>query len=224
LARDGTRDLRETIARRRRALNAFLSIETRIMTIKTAFATLSFALSVLCLTGCTERPAASPQPASSEAESPQPAAPAVDVLRPSPVAEIAPLLALPTSGTCSLENMLDLRDNAPRPGAEPNTYAADAGGAYTFVGFATDSDEGTVPAAIRVLLHGPAGAFAIDAGTGESREDVAKFFGKPGLAKSGYRFVADLSALSAGAYEVHIVKGESADAELCPTHQTIVIP
>lgn len=180
----------------------------------------------LLIAGCTERPATSgqaPATPSAPATADAPASPTSAAPGFAPVDDATTLLALPTSGTCSLENLVNMGDGTPSPGAEPNSYAADRANTYTLIGFATDSDAGTVPASIRVLLHGASGAYAMPGTMGLDREDVAKFFNKPALAKSGYQVVASFAGLSPGAYEVHVIKGADDAAQLCPTHQTIVI-
>lgn len=190
------------------------------------FPMLMVAAATLTMAGCTERPqagiqaTAAPEPSPSGDTAPTTAN---DSTRFTPVDDAQALLGLPASGTCSLENLVDMVDNTPSPGVEPNSYKANRSAPYKMIGFATDSDAGTVPAKIRVLLHGPSGGFALDGVTGSDRADVAKFFDKPGLAKSGYQIDVAFAGISPGIYEVHIVKDAEGEARLCPTHQSIVV-
>lgn len=170
---------------------------------------------------CSERPASIPQPTAETAPASGAAGPVAPTF--SIANDAAASLALAQSGTCSLENVLNMSAGTPSPGDQPNSYRADRRTPYKLIGFATNSDEGTVPSSLHVLLHGAGGDFAMAAAAGLDRDDVAKYFKKPGLAKSGYQVDATFSGMAPGSYEVFIVKAEGAAARLCPTHQIIVL-
>lgn len=184
---------------------------------------------VLLLGACSERPApgtalpgsgAAPSAASAPAPATVPMPPSAQFHA---ITDAGALLALPASGTCSLENTVNLVDNSPSPGAEPNSYAVLKNGGYKLIGFATDSDAGTVPATIQLLLHGQDSSYVLAGATGSERPDVAAFFKKPGMTGAGYQLDAAFAGVAPGAYEVYVVKGEGAARALCPTHQMLSV-
>lgn len=183
--------------------------------LKTAL-TLSVAL---VLAGCGERPASTPLPTAPAAQGEAPAATGPQFA----VSEDgAAIMALAPRATCSLENVVDLGTQAPSPGGEPNTYRASRSANYRLIGFATDSEAGTVPTGLQLFLHGPQ-SYALDAKGGLERPDVAAFFKKPSLANAGYQADAGFANVQPGRYDVFVVNTFGGDRVLCPTHQAIIV-
>ena len=175
-------------------------------------------------TACSDRPApvSADQTAATSSATPAVARAAVpDSAQFKPTSEVGTLLALAASGTCSLENIVNLSDNTPSPGPEPNTYIASHAMPYKLIGFATDSDAGTLPTSIQVFLHGKESSYTLPAQGGLDRPDVAQFFKKPALAKAGYQADAAFDDVAPGVYEVSLVKGTT--RQLCATHQLLTI-
>ena len=177
-------------------------------------------------TACGDRPA--PTPADNPGAAAAPAAPVARAAVPEsaqfkPTTEVDALQALPASGTCSLENVVNVSDNTPSPGTEPNSFVAARVMPYKLIGFATDSEAGTVPTAVHVYLHGKVASYLLPAQIGLDRPDVAEFFKKPALAKAGYQADAAFDDVTPGIYEVSLIKGEGAARELCATHQLLTV-
>lgn len=178
----------------------------------------------LLLVGCGERPA--------QGDAQAPAAQAADGNAP-PAAPTGPqfaaaddagaLAGLEARGTCSLENVVDTATQTPSPGTEPNTYKVTRSAAYRLIGFSTDSEAGTVPSGIQLMLQGGGRAYTLPAQGGLERSDVAAFFKKPGLANAGYQADAGFANVQPGTYEVFAVNTFDGARVLCPTHQSIII-
>jgi len=177
-------------------------------------------------TACGDRPA--PTPADQAAAPGTATAPVARAAVPEsaqfkPTTEVEALQALAASGTCSLENVVNLSDNTPSPGTEPNSYVAARVVPYKIIGFATDSEAGTVPTTVHVYLHGKEVSYSLPAQVGLDRPDVAQFFKKPALAKAGYQADAAFDDVTPGVYEVSLIKGEGTARELCATHQLLTV-
>lgn len=185
--------------------------------------TAAVAVFAAALAGCGERPAAdTAAPATPAAEAA--AAPAAPTGPQFVVTADAPaLLALESKGTCSLENLVDMATQAPSAGAEANTYRAARGATYRLIGFSTDSEAGTLPGTVEVLLHGPATAYTVAAQAGLERKDVAEFFKKEGLANAGYQADAGFANVQPGRYDVYAINTFGDARVICPTHQAIVV-
>jgi hypothetical protein len=176
----------------------------------------------LLLAACGERPAA---------DGGTPAQPAVAGDTPAAASgpqftstsEVGTLMALEARATCSLENVVDLATQTPSPGSEPNTYRANRAASYRLIGFATDSEAGTLPSATQLMLHGAGKAYTLPAQGGLERSDVAAFFKKPTLANAGYQADAGFANVQPGTYEVFAVNTFDGKQVLCPTHQSIII-
>ena len=123
----------------------------------------------------------------------------------------------------SLENVVDTATQTPSPGTEPNTYKVTRSAAYRLIGFSTDSEAGTVPSGIQLLLQGGGRAYTLPAQGGLERSDVAAFFKKPGLANAGYQADAGFANVQPGTYEVFAVNTFEGTRVLCPTHQSVII-
>jgi hypothetical protein len=186
----------------------------------TALKALALATMAL-LAGCGERPASTPLPGAPAAQgAEQPAAATGPQFA---AAEDGPqVMGFPSRGTCSLENVVDMATQAPSPGSEPNSYRVARAASYRLIGFATDSEAGTVPSGLRLFLQGPQ-AYSIDAQGGLERADVAAFFKKPGLANAGYQADAGFANVQPGRYDVFVVNTFGGDRVLCPTHQAIIV-
>lgn len=110
--------------------------------------------------------------------------------------------ALPTAATtsCAVDNVA----NATGGGG---TFTARTGSKVVFQGWAGDVLADATPERVSVVLVGPGGKLRT-VGTGpakNARPDVAKAFGKPGMANAGFGIEVSLSDLPAGAYEIHLV-------------------
>ena len=135
-----------------------------------------------------------------------------------PDQSLAALEALPVRATCSVETVVALPGGSPQP-AVNNTHAAALNGDVKLIGFATDSDKGEPLAQFTLLLAG-AQVFAVQASSGLERPDVAEFFKKPGLLKSGFQADVSLKGVPAGEYLILLRAGEG---PVCPTHQKLKI-
>jgi hypothetical protein len=173
--------------------------------------------------GCEERPRkpAASRPAASEAAA-RPKAPAVDEKNQfKPVEDVAALLALPTAGTCAIDGVIDVVAKQPVTGPDDKTFPVLRDGSYRLTGFATDSEAGTIPADIRVLLRSKTASYTLAGATGIDRPGVVKFFDKPSLLKAGYLIEAGFAGVEPGRYDVFIVK--DSDGTVSPTHKAIVV-
>lgn len=193
------------------------------MTSTTKYALTALSLSLL-LAACGERPAQNAATGGAPAPAADSAAPAAPTGPQFASAEDADALAaLEARATCSLENVVDAATQTPSPGTEPNTYRVSRGSSYRLIGFATDSEAGTVPSGMQLMLKGPGGAYTLPAQGGLERADVATFFKKPGLANAGYQADAGFANVQPGAYEVFAVNTFDGSRVLCPTHQSIIV-
>lgn len=179
--------------------------------------------------GCAERPtkragsrpgtAAGPKEA---AEVKTPSAPAVDDKNQfKPVEDVAALLALPTVGTCAIDGVIDVAAKQPVQGPDDKTFPVLQSGSYRLTGFATDSEAGTIPADIRILLRSKSASYVLAGSTGIDRPGVVKFFDKPSLLKSGYVVEAGFAGVTPGRYDVFVLK--DSDGTVSPTHKAIVV-
>jgi hypothetical protein len=89
-------------------------------------------------------------------------------------------------------------------------------GTGVFSGWAADSTSQTVPSKVLVLLLG-ARDFAVSAGTGELRKDVAAGTGVPAFGASGFRVQADMDAVPVGEYRVAMTYAAGGKQLLCNT-------
>jgi len=128
--------------------------------------------------------------------------------------------AMTETPTCSLENVVTLADNSTNSGDAPNSYKVQKGKAYKLIGFATNSQAGTVPKAIRLTLVGNK-VYALDAVTGSERPDVGTYFKNPALATAGYQADAAFDDVAPGEYSVIAIETDGAAPVACPTHQII---
>jgi hypothetical protein len=179
--------------------------------------------------GCAERPmkpagsrpgtAAAP---SAMAEAKSPSAPAVDDKNQfKPVEDVAALMALPTVGTCAIDGVIDVAAKQPVQGPDDKTFPVLQSGSYRLTGFATDSEAGTIPADIRILLRSKSASYVLAGSTGVDRPGVVKFFDKPSLLKSGYVIEAGFAGVKPDRYDVFVVK--DSDGTVSPTHKAIVV-
>jgi hypothetical protein len=184
---------------------------------------------VVAAPGCAERPT---KPAGSgsgtatapvaTAEAKGPSAPAVDDKNQfKPVEDVAALLALPTVGTCTIDGVVDVAAKQPVQGPDDKTFPVLQSGSYRLTGFATDSEAGTIPADIRVLLRSKSASYVLAGSTGIDRPGVVKFFDKPSLLKSGYVIEAGFAGVKPDRYDVFVVK--DSDGTVSPTHKAIVV-
>ena len=205
------------------------------------FAHLGFSRSFLALIacvavaapGCAERPtklagsrlgtaATANTMAEATAEARGPSAPAVDDKNQfKPVEDVAALLALPTVGTCAIDGVIDVAAKQPVQGPDDKTFPVLQSGSYRLTGFATDSEAGTIPADIRILLRSKSASYVLAGSTGVDRPGVVKFFDKPSLLKSGYVVEAGFAGVSPGRYDVFVVK--DSDGTVSPAHKAIVV-
>ena len=184
---------------------------------------------VVAAPGCAERPTkpAGSRPGTAAApnattEAKGPSAPSVDDKNQfKPVEDVAALLALPRVGTCAIDLVIDIAADQTVQGPDNRTFSVLQSRSYRLGGFATDSEAGTIPADIRVLLRSESASYVLAGSTGIDRPDVAKFFDKPSLAKSGYVIEAGFAGVKPDRYDVFVVK--DSDGTLSPTHKAIVI-
>lgn len=128
------------------------------------------------------------------------------------------LEALPTIGTCSVEGVAVLPSGNAQASVK-NIYSAAADADLKFIGFATNKDKGEPLARFNIILtHGQ--TYSVAAESGLERPDVADFFKKPGLLKSGFQADVSLKGIPAGEYVIMLREG---DGPICPTHQKIKI-
>lgn len=203
----------------------------------TFFARLGFCRSFLALIacvvvaapGCAERPTnrvgsvpGTAAATSATAEAKGPSAPAVDDKNQfKPVEDAAALLALPTVGTCTVDSLIAIAAGQPVQGPDDKTFPVLQSGSYRLTGFATDSEAGTIPADIRILLRSKSASYVLAGSTGVDRPGVVKFFDKPSLLKSGYVIEAGFAGVKPDRYDVFVVK--DSDGTVSPTHKAIVV-
>jgi len=184
---------------------------------------------VVAAPGCAERPTKPAGAVRSTATAPVataeakgPSAPAVDDKNQfKPVEDVAALLALPTVGTCTIDGVVDVAAKQPVQGPDDKTFPVLQSGSYRLTGFATDSEAGTIPADIRVLLRSKSASYVLAGSTGIDRPGVVKFFDKPSLLKSGYVIEAGFAGVKPDRYDVFVVK--DSDGTVSPTHKAIVV-
>jgi hypothetical protein len=132
------------------------------------------------------------------------------------------VLALTTSGICSLENVRSVSDNTSSPGSAPNSWKVRKRNAYRLFGFAVNKAQGTVPPTIRLLLVGKK-VYEIGAPTGFDRSDVATSMKMPAFARAGYESDAAFDDVDPGDYQVIAIQTATGQSLACPTGQTITV-
>ena len=183
-------------------------------------------VAVVVLSACSERadraPTAAAPAAQQTAATEQQAKPAL-----APEARFAAstetlegLMAMQTTGVCSLENVVTIDANESSPGDKPNSYKVDRGQNYRIVGFATNKDRGVVPADIEIVLAGMR-TYSIRLSTGRPREDVADFFDNPSFANAGYLHDADFAGVEPGEYAVFVLEHHADAKAACSTNQSV---
>ena len=93
-------------------------------------------------------------------------------------------------------------------------------------GWAGDVPNGKSPQEIWLEFDGikqDTGLYYIKATPGAKRQDVADFFKKPGLVDTGWKVFADLTELTGGIYEVHVVMQVEQHWLTCDTKRVIQI-
>ena len=176
----------------------------------------------LALTGCSDSiPLSAPSPATPApvATSALPASPApvfggslVQWGKFVPVANV-PGQAQPVQG-CNLDAIY----NAP-----PGSGALDRRVKVLFTGWLVDADARAVPAEFELLLRGVHNYAMATQGGNQMRADVAAHFSRPELESSGYRVMADLSAVSAGEYAILLSYAEGGKRYVCAANKTIEV-
>jgi hypothetical protein len=124
-------------------------------------------------------------------------------------------------GTCSLENVVTIADNATNFGAK-NNYTVKKDATYKLIGFVTDIEKQETPKTIRMILVGK-NSYSFDGVAGLDRPDVATYFKVPALSTAGYQIDGNFSDVIAGEYSVYILNHDSAEHIACPTHETITV-
>ncbi len=132
------------------------------------------------------------------------------------------LLAMPVGATCSLESVVSMANGQPSPGETPNSYLARRGSAYRMIGFATNSQSGTVPASVRIVLLGGT-AWGIEARTGLERPDVADYFRVPAFSSAGYQADAGFDDVPPGEYRVFVIGTDGSTEVACPSHHRVLV-
>ena len=183
---------------------------------------------ILCLAvaaqGCAERPAkrAAARPAASASAGANEPAPVVnDKTQFALVDDVAALLALPAVGSCTFDILTDVSAKQVSAGPDEKTFLGRRDRKYRLGGFATDSDAGTVPEDIRILLRSKNTGYALVGKTGIDRPGVVKFFDKPSLAKAGFSVDAGFANVEPGRYEVFVIK--DSHGTISPTHMAVLV-
>lgn len=173
----------------------------------------------LLLTACG-RPEPAAQ-ASGAATAPSPsAAPAAPQAQPHTAVTRAQLENGPLEPACTLENVVDMSNERPFPGANA-VYTLPRDKVVKMIGFATLKSKGEALGAFSAYLASTAGVYKLNGLTQLDRPDVVAFFNNAsGMLKSGYHLDADLRGVPAGDYAVYL---QRAGAPACPTHHTLRI-
>jgi hypothetical protein len=114
-------------------------------------------------------------------------------------------------GSPAVPCSLDGTGQDPRPGA-----------GVSFFGWLADTDAGTAPASIAVVLADGAGnGFVAETGAGRRRPDVAKAFSSPGLEGSGFHAEFEPGAVPSGRYGVWLVGDFAGMSRACNSGKSV---
>lgn len=179
------------------------------------------ALTALLLTACGRpEPAAQAPGAAAPAAAGAPQAPQAPQAERDAAVTRAQLENGPLEPACTLENVVDMSNERPFPGAQA-VYTLPRDKVVKMIGFATVKSKGEALGAFTAYLAGTAGVYKLNGVTRLDRPDVVAYFNNAsGMLKSGYHLDANLSGMPAGDYAVYLQRSGS---PACPTHHTLRI-
>lgn len=126
----------------------------------------------------------------------------------------------PLEPACTLENVVDMSNERPFPGAQA-VYTLPRDKVVKMIGFATVKSKGEALGAFTAYLASSASVYKLNGVTLLDRPDVVAYFNNaPGMLKSGFHLDADLRGVPAGDYAVYL---QRAGSPACPTHHTLRI-
>lgn len=104
-------------------------------------------------------------------------------------------------------------------------FAGDAqsSGTLQAVGWFADVDGARVADEVSVLLQSGVGSYSANTAVRNNRSDVARFFKKPVLSKSGFALSARVSGLPLGSYDVYLLQRYGADSLICLTTRSLAV-
>jgi hypothetical protein len=116
-------------------------------------------------------------------------------------------------GSCSVDTV---------NGQAARGAALDHLGTGSFQGWVGDRASGTVPSVVKVILIG-ATDYAVSAKTGLRRPDVASVTKVPAFVGSGFKVVADMSAVPIGDYRVALAYKIGDEKVICGTDASLSV-